>query len=230
MRQNTRVTFAMRDLDRLKCIQAVVDGDLKPIRAADRLGLTTRQVRRLARRYTASGPVGLISQRFNRPSNNHLDDALADRVIKILRSTYADFGPTLATEKLRTKHGIKLAKETVRRLQIAVGLWIPRKLRPPKIHQPRMRRACLGELVQIDGCDHHWFEDRGPSCGGPAARHHAAHPCGTSKRGGAPAWSVCRRTNSEIDLSAISRSGASASICNMPASTPLRPKAVEDIP
>jgi hypothetical protein len=164
MRQNTRVTFAMRDLDRLKCIQAVIDGDLKPIRAADRLGLTTRQVRRLARRYAAAGPGGLISRRFNRPSNNRLDDVLADRVIKILRSTYADFGPTLATEKLRTKHGIDLAKETVRRLQIAVGLWIPRKLRPPKIHQPRMRRACLGELVQIDGCDHHWFEDRGPSC------------------------------------------------------------------
>jgi len=120
MRQNTRVTFAMRDLDRLKCIQAVVDGDLQPIRAADRLGLTTRQVRRLARRYAAAGPVGLISKRFNRPSNDRLDDALADQVIKILRSTYADFGPTLATEKLRTKHGIDLAKETVRRLQKSV--------------------------------------------------------------------------------------------------------------
>jgi hypothetical protein len=93
----------MRDLDRLKCIQAVVDGDLKPIRAAERLGLTTRQVRRLARRYAAAGPVGLISKRFNRPSNNRLDEALADRVIKILRSTYADFGPTLATEKAQNQ-------------------------------------------------------------------------------------------------------------------------------
>jgi winged helix-turn helix protein len=164
MRQNARVTFAMRDLDRLKCIQAVVDGDLKLVRASERLGLTTRQVRRLARRYAAGGPVGLISKRFNRPSNNRLDEALADRVIKILRSTYADFGPTLATEKLRTKHGIDLAKETVRRLQIAVGLWIPRKLRPPKIQQPRLRRACLGELVQIDGCEHYWFEDRAAPC------------------------------------------------------------------
>jgi hypothetical protein len=70
----------------------------------------------------------------------------------------------LATEKLRTKHDIALAKETVRRLQIAVGLWIPRKLRPPKIHQPPLRRACLGELVQIDGCEHRWFEDRAPAC------------------------------------------------------------------
>jgi hypothetical protein len=61
MRQNTRVTFAMRDLDRLKCIQAVVDRDLKPHRTAERLGLTSRQVRRLARRYAAASPVGLIS-------------------------------------------------------------------------------------------------------------------------------------------------------------------------
>jgi len=148
----------------LKCIQAVVDGDLKPRRAAERLGLTPRQVRRLARRYKAEGPVGLISKRFNRPSNNRLEDSVAKRVIELLQSTYADFGPTLATEKLRTKHDIELAKETVRRLQIAVGLWIPRKLRPPKIHQPRLRRACLGELVQIDGCEHRWFEDRAPAC------------------------------------------------------------------
>jgi hypothetical protein len=111
MRQNARVTFAMRDLDRLKCIQAVVDGDLQPIRPADRLGFTTRQIRRLTRRYAAAEPVGLISKRFNRPSSDRLDDALADQVIKILRSTYSDSGPTLATEKLRTKHGIDLAKE-----------------------------------------------------------------------------------------------------------------------
>lgn len=164
MRQNTRVTFAMRDLDRLKCIQAIVDGDLKPGCAAERLGLTPRQVRRLARRYAAEGPAGLISKRFNRPSNNRLDQKVADRVIELLKSTYADFGPTLAAEKLRAKHDIDLAKETVRRLQVAVGLWIPRKLRPPKIHQPRPRRACLGELVQIDGCEHAWFEDRAPEC------------------------------------------------------------------
>lgn len=101
---------------------------------------------------------------INRPSNNRLDDALATEVIKILRSTYADFAPSLATEKLRTKHGIDLAKETVRQLQIASGLWIPRKLRAPKIHQPRQRGACVGELVQIDGCEHRWFEERAPAC------------------------------------------------------------------
>jgi hypothetical protein len=58
-----------------------------PIRAAERLGLTTRQVRRLARRYAAAGPVGLISKRFNRRSNDRLNDDLAGGVIKLLRST-----------------------------------------------------------------------------------------------------------------------------------------------
>jgi hypothetical protein len=70
----------------------------------------------------------------------------------------------LATEKLRTQHGIDLAKETVRQLQIATGLWVPRKHRLTKVQQPRLRRACLGELVQIDGCEHPWFENRAPVC------------------------------------------------------------------
>src|ERR1700728_1352874 len=109
MRQST-VTFAMRDFDRLKCIQAVIDGELKPIRAAERLGLTTRQVRRLARRYAAAGPVGVISKRLRRPSNNRLHDVIADQVIKLLRSTYAPFGSNLAAEKLRTKQDPDLAR------------------------------------------------------------------------------------------------------------------------
>jgi len=57
-----------------------------------------------------------------------------------------------------------LAKETVRRWMREAGLWIPRKQRPPKLHQPRNRRACLAELVQIDGSDHRWFEERAPAC------------------------------------------------------------------
>jgi hypothetical protein len=110
---------------------------------------TTRQVRRLARRYAAAGPVGLISRRFSRPSNNHLDEALADRDIKILRSTYADFGPTLATErKLRTKHGIDLATQTPRRLQIAA-------LRAPRwcsSTTPRAARERNNSLMRIYLC------------------------------------------------------------------------------
>jgi Homeodomain-like domain len=160
----SKVTMTMRDLDRLKCIQGVVECRLKLYQAAERLGLTTRQVRRLVRRYCAEGPIGLISRHRNRPSNSRLKPELADRAFAILRCEYPDFGPTLATEKLRERHDIDLAVETVRQLMIAGGLWLPRKRRPPKVFQPRARRACLGELVQIDGCEHPWFEDRAPPC------------------------------------------------------------------
>jgi hypothetical protein len=159
-----KVTMTMRELDRLKCVQGVVDRQLKLHQAAERLGLTTRQVRRLLRRHRQQGPVGLISRHRNRPTNHRLKDAVADRAFRIIRAQYADFGPTLAAEKLRERHGVDLAVETVRSLMVAGGLWLPRKLRPPKIQQPRARRPCLGELIQIDGCDHHWFEDRAPAC------------------------------------------------------------------
>jgi hypothetical protein len=158
------VSISMRELDRLKCIQAVTDGDLKSGQAAARLGLTVRQIERLVIRYRAEGPIGLISRHRNRPGNRGLKPPLVESVVGILRAHYADFGPTLAAEKLRTRHRIVLVKETVRQIQIAAGLWLPRKMRPPKVQQPRVRRACVGELIQIDGCEHQWFEDRAPRC------------------------------------------------------------------
>jgi DNA-binding MarR family transcriptional regulator len=144
-----RVTMTMRDLDRLKCIQGVIDRQLRLYQAAERLNLTTRQVRRLVRRYEQEGPVGLISRHRNRPSNRRIKAAVADHAFAILREQYADFGPTLAAEKLRERHGVNLAVETVRSLMVAGGLWLPRRLRPPKIQQLRARRPCAGELIQI---------------------------------------------------------------------------------
>ncbi|MGF6542036.1 ISNCY family transposase [Paraburkholderia youngii] len=159
-----RITMTMRELDRFKVIQDVADGKLKLSRAAERLGLTTRQIRRLVGRLRDHGAPGLVSRRRSKPSNNRLDAVTADRAISIIRDRYADFGPTLACEKLRECHGLTLSKETVRHLMTDAGLWVPRKQRPPKVDQPRARRACLGELIQIDGCDHRWFEDRAPAC------------------------------------------------------------------
>ncbi|KDB07398.1 Integrase catalytic region [Burkholderia sp. lig30] len=158
------VTLNMRELDRLKVIQAVVDTGLKPGRAAERLGLTVRQVQRLVDRYRESGAAGLASRKRERPGNRRLDEDLARRALTIIRDRYADFGTTLACEKLWECHGIRLAKETVRKLMTDAGLWVPRRQRPPKVYQPRARRACLGELIQIDGSEHRWFEDRAPQC------------------------------------------------------------------
>ena len=105
-------------------------------------------------RYRAEVPIGLISWRRNRPGNWGLKSPLVEHVLGILRAQYADFGRTLAAEKLKSRDEIILAKETVRQLQIASDLWSPRKLRPRKIQQPRVRRACVGEPIQIVGCEH----------------------------------------------------------------------------
>ncbi len=111
-----------------------------------------------------SGPLGMANRRRGRPSNNQLPDGLALYALSIIRERYTDFGPTLACEKLAELHDVHLSKETVRSHMVKAGLWVPRKQRAPKIQQPRYRRACCGELIQIDGCDHHWFENRAPAC------------------------------------------------------------------
>jgi transposase len=164
MDRDGMITMSMQEFDRLKAIQAVADGLLMPWRAAERLGISRRQVERLTNRYRREGAAGLISRKRERPSNHQLPAGLSDHALAIIRERYADFGPTLACEKLRESHGLTLAAETVRHLMTEAGLWVPRKQRPPKIHQPRNRRACLGELIQIDGSDHRWFEERAPAC------------------------------------------------------------------
>jgi hypothetical protein len=98
--------MTMREVDRFKVVQLVADGVLKPWRAAQRLGLTTRQVRRLVARLREGGPSGLVSGRYGKPSNNRLDAGTAARAIAIIRERYADFGPTLARAKLWECHGI----------------------------------------------------------------------------------------------------------------------------
>jgi hypothetical protein len=164
MNRNGTITMARHELDRLKVIQAVIDGTLKPSRAAERLALTDRKIRRLVNRVQLEGPAGITSRRRGQPSNNRVPADLAKMALGMIRSRYHDFGPTLACEKLREVHGLYLSKETVRGLMSDAGLWIPRKLRSTSVYQPRNRRHCIGELIQIDGSDHAWFEERAPSC------------------------------------------------------------------
>ncbi len=184
MHRTTLVTLNMRELDRLKVIQAVVDTGLKPGRAAERLGVTVRQVQRLVERYRESGAAGLVSRKRDRPGNRRLDEELARRALAIIRDRYADIGPTLACEKLLECHGIRLAKETLRKLMTDAGLWVPRRQRPPKVYQPRARRAWLGELIQIDGSEHAWFETglRNARCWCNRARDARRTPCCDASR------------------------------------------------
>lgn len=154
----------MNDVNRLRILQDVIDRRLTTRLAATRLEISDRHCRRLLERYREHGPLSLVNRRRGQPGNRQLMPGLAERALRIIRERYADFGPTLACEKLAEVHGLYLAKETVRKLMTLAGLWIPRKLRPPRVHQPRLRRACTGELIQIDGCEHRWFEERAPAC------------------------------------------------------------------
>lgn len=87
-----------------------------------------------------------------RPSNNRISDGVRDYALALVRERYADFGPTLATEKLGERDGLHVSRETVRGWMVDAGLWLSRKQRRT-FHQPRLRREAYGELVQIDGSE-----------------------------------------------------------------------------
>ncbi len=152
------------ELSRLEVLRDMDQRRLTTEAAAQLLGLERRQVFRLLKAYRSEGATGLISKRRGRPSNRRKPEELRDKALAIIREQYWDFGPTLAAEKLREAHGIALGRETLRLWMIAAGIWADRKQRRKHVHQPRHRRECIGELVQVDGCEHWWFEDRGPQC------------------------------------------------------------------
>ena len=152
------------ELSRFDTLMRVERGELRVEDAAVLLGLRRRQVFRLLERMRSDGASGLISRKRGRPSNRRHSDALRRQVVALVREHYADFGPTLAREYLIERHGIKMACETLRQLMIEAGLWKDRDARRPRPYQPRYRRDCRGELIQVDGSKHWWFEDRGPQC------------------------------------------------------------------
>lgn len=156
--------MSQRELHRLEVIHKLQDKRLKQKDAANQLGLSVRQLRRLLRRVEDAGAPGLISKKRGHPSNNKMSQAKKDYALSLIKQHYADFGPTLAAEKLREVHGIKLSVETLRALMIDADLWIPRHKKLKRAYQPRYRRDRFGELIQIDGSLHEWFEDRGPKC------------------------------------------------------------------
>src|SRR4051794_17341573 len=158
------VLMSKAELSRVDTLARVDRGELPVAEAASLLGLSGRQVFRLLRRFRAEGASGLASRRRGRPSNRRLPASVREAALAVVRERYADFGPTLAAEKLEELHDIRLSRETLRQWMSEAGLWVPRKARRGRVHQPRHRRDRLGELVQIDGCQPHWFEDRGPPC------------------------------------------------------------------
>lgn len=157
------IAMSERDLQRIEILSRVVAGRMTTVSAAHVLDLSERQVRRLLERIRTGGAASIRHKAIGRPSNNRISDGVRDYAITLVRERYADFGPTLAAEKLTERDGLRVSRETVRGWMSDAGLWLSRKQRRT-FHQPRLRREAYGELVQIDGSEHRWFEDRGPSC------------------------------------------------------------------
>jgi hypothetical protein len=160
----TVISMSRSEIDRMTVLRDLAEDRIRISEAATLMGLGRRQVFRLAKAFWQRGPAALASRRRGQPSNRSYPAVLRTEVIGIIRERYADFGPTLAGEKLTELHGIELARETIRQWMMAAGLWKDRGQRLKPVHQPRHRRDCVGELIQIDGSNHWWFEARGPRC------------------------------------------------------------------
>lgn len=162
--QAATVTMSTKELNRVHWMRQLVERRATQREVATALGMTVRQVQRLRDAFVERGAEGLASVRRGKPSNRSHSKEFRDRVLDVVRTRYPGFGPTLAHEKLVEVDGLVVSLETLRVWMSAAGLWQTRKERRKRPQSPRQRRACVGELVQIDGSDHEWFEGRGPRC------------------------------------------------------------------
>lgn len=156
--------MSAKELSRLEVIQRLSKKQLSQKEAGKMLSLSERQIKRLLHAYRQKGAAGLVSKHRGRKANNRLSEETKKRALNLLKTKYQGFGPTLAHEKLVEKDQCKLSDESVRKLMIAEGLWKPRKAKKVVVHQLRERRACFGELVQLDGSPHDWFEGQAEPC------------------------------------------------------------------
>jgi len=158
------ILMSVKEADRIPTVEKLTKGLITTKIAAERLSLSTRQVKRLKIRFKESGVKGLIHKSRGRLSNRAIPEAETKRIMKIVKDKYPDFGPTLAQEKLKENHSIAISRETLRKMMITERLWKPKKKRYMKIFQIRERRSREGELEQMDGSPHPWFEEKGDPC------------------------------------------------------------------
>jgi transposase len=157
--EKDRIEMSQRERDRLKVLHSVLDGNRTQAEAARLLRLSIRQVRRLQRRLRKQGDAALVHGLRGKPSNRRLDPKAKHQILRAYRKDFADFGPTLASEKL-AERGLAVSADTLRRWLLAEGLWQRRRRRDAH-RSRRPRRSCFGELVQVDASVHDWLEGRG---------------------------------------------------------------------
>jgi transposase len=158
------IAMSKEELKRKGIMDQLVEKRIRQKAAAEILGISVRQLKRLLRAYREEGEVGLISKQRGKPSHHQLDEVVVRAALEKLKGKYAGFGPTLAHEKLVEQEGVKISLGSVRKVMLEEGLWKPRKAGKVEVHPMRERRASYGELEQMDGADHEWFEERGERC------------------------------------------------------------------
>ena len=157
----TKVTLNMKEQKRLRVLNEVEAGRLTGKQAAELLGLSVRQVRRLIASYREKGAAGLAHGNRGRISKRRIPEAVRERILELARTTYLDYNDRHFTEELAERHGIVVSRSTVRRLRRGAGLGSPRKRRTPRHRGRRPRYPRSGMLTQVDGSPHDWLEGRG---------------------------------------------------------------------
>lgn len=149
-----------REIRRLYIIKKVIAKELKQVEASEMLGISERQIRRMVRGVESKGDVGIIHQSRGKESWQKINDSIKQKILKIYRKKYWDFGATLASEKLAENDQIKISKETLRKWLLSEGL--RQKQRKCRKHrQRRERKSCYGQMIQVDGSHHDWLENGG---------------------------------------------------------------------
>ncbi len=157
------IAMTQEELKRLHVIHKALDKSITQAEAAGIIDVCLRQVQRIVRTVRAEGDEGIIHKSRGRISNRALPEKIKDKALRLYKEKYPDFGPTLATEKLFEIDKIRINDETLR-LWLAKAS-IPYKKRKKRPHrQWRQRKQCFGEMIQMDGSHHDWFEGRGPAC------------------------------------------------------------------
>lgn len=157
------ITLSCKEKKQIPIFEQLKRGEIIQRIAAKFLRISIRQVRRKLKRYLKRGADGLVHKNRGRPSNRKIPEPKRKKIIKLYQKKYFDFGPTFASEKLKENHRLEIHPETLRLILIKEKLW--RKKQKRSSHKSwRPPKEFYGELVQLDGSDHDWFEGRGPKC------------------------------------------------------------------
>lgn len=163
-READAVVMSRHELQRAEALLLLHHGLLSAAEAGTLIKLGRSQTYKLLKDFRLSGAAAVVRKARGRPSNRAFPAAVRRQVLKLIEENYHDYGPTLLAEVLLEEHGMKISRETIRQWMIAAGFWLKNRGARKRLHQPRRRMAGYGDLVQIDGSDHDWFEGRGPRC------------------------------------------------------------------